>query len=674
LQRLGITTVQDLLLHLPFRYEDRTRLTALAQLRPGMLAMVEGTLVDAEVRQGRRSTLVCVLHDETAALSLRFFHFSPAYERWLTAGARLRCFGEVRWGVHGLEMAHPEIQRLPDTDSPPLPQHLTPVYPATEGLNQRSLRKLVDQAVALIRESPSPAVKPDLATAKMDRFGEFADLAAAQRFLHNPPANAPLADLEAGLHPARQRLAFDELLAHQLSRQRYRAELRQLQAPPLAGSRKLRIDLQQHLPFKLTHAQTRVVTEISADLAAKIPMLRLVQGDVGSGKTVVAALAALQAIECEYQVAIMAPTELLTEQHLRSFSSWLKPLGVTVTELTGRLKSAEREDKLARIKSGHSALIIGTHALFQAGVEFRRLGLVIVDEQHRFGVRQRLMLRDKGLAEGMTPHQLILTATPIPRTLAMAAYADLDTSTIDELPPHRKPVQTVVVAHHRRQQVIKRVATACRSGQQAYWVCCLIEESDALQCQAAVQTAQELTDVLPGVRVALVHGRMRAEQRNETMSAFARGEVDLLVATTVIEVGVDVPRASLMIIENPERLGLAQLHQLRGRVGRGAAQSHCVLLYKPPLSEQARERLATLRATNDGFQIAQKDMELRGPGEILGTRQAGDLQFKVADLCRDVHLLNAVVDAAKNLIAQHPEQTETIVKRWLGQVENLAGA
>jgi ATP-dependent DNA helicase RecG len=493
------------------------------------------------------------------------------------------------------------------------------------------------------------------------------------RYLHRPPPDAPLAELLEGRHPAQRRLAFEELLAHQLGLRRLRARQRRLAAPALKGSGELVRRFISGLPFALTDAQRRVGREIARDLAGSHPMLRLVQGDVGSGKTVVAALAALQAVEAGQQVALMAPTELLAEQHLLNFARWLEPLGVTVGALTGRQKAAERRAAQAAAADGSLQVAVGTHALFQEGVAFTSLGLVVVDEQHRFGVHQRLALRDKGAAAGRVPHQLVMTATPIPRTLAMTAYADLDLSVIDELPPGRTPVRTVTISDTRRDEVVERVREACRSGRQAYWVCTLIEESEALQCQAAEDTAALLAAALPDLRVGLVHGRQRPAEKEAAMAAFKSGDTGLLVATTVIEVGVDVPNASLMVIENPERLGLAQLHQLRGRVGRGAVESHCVLLYHAPLGEAAQQRLAVLRDTTDGFVIAQRDLELRGPGEVLGTRQTGEMQFRIADLLRDQPMVGQVQRAADLILERHPDRVDPLIRRWVGERSHYAG-
>ncbi|HOW74969.1 MAG TPA: ATP-dependent DNA helicase RecG [Candidatus Competibacteraceae bacterium] len=660
LRRLGIHTAEDVLLHLPLRYQDRSRMTPINQLQPGEEALIEAQVLSSEVVARSRRFLLCHLADGTGVLTLRFFHFSPAQQQLLgQPGVRLRCFGEVRQGYNGgLEMIHPECRRIePDT---PVEERLTPFYPATAGLQQFTLRNLAEQAL-----EQTEALLPELLPATLLTQLRLPPIAEAVRLLHQPPAETSVAELESGHHPARQRLAFEELLAHQLSLRRLRERTRRQAAPPLAGSG-LSQRFLERLPFTLTGAQQRVLAEIAEDLAQPRPMLRLLQGDVGSGKTVVAAVAALRAVETGAQAALMAPTELLAEQHYRNFRNWLDELGIEVAWLTGRLTGKARHTLLERLAAGDIQVAVGTHALFQEAVAFAELALVIVDEQHRFGVHQRLALREKGRAGGRCPHQLIMTATPIPRTLAMSAYADLDTSIIDELPPGRQPVKTVAAPDRRRAEIIDRIRRACLSGCQAYWVCPLIEESEVLQCQAATVSAEQLTALLPELRIGLVHGRLSAAAKEAVMAAFKAGEIDLLVATTVIEVGVDVPNASLMIIENPERLGLTQLHQLRGRVGRGTAESSCVLLYRPPLSEVARTRLAVLRECHDGFEIARRDLELRGPGEVLGTRQTGEQNLRIADLLRDQDWLNVVRQTADGLLREHPDCVERLIRRWIG--------
>jgi len=664
LARLGIYSVQDLLFHLPSRYQDRTRVVPIGSLRPGEQVVVEGKIELTDIKFGRRRSLLVQIADGSGSLILRFFHFSSAQKANLIRGIRLRCYGEVRRGPTSLELVHPEYSVLEEGDALAVEETLTPIYPTTEGMHQLSWRNMTEQALAMLDEQPS-LLHEWLPQALLDRYNLPA-LLEAVRFLHRPPPAVSQQKLLEGSHPAQLRLAFEELLAHQISLRKLRQEQRSIAAPALVGETSLEQALLAALPFKLTAAQQRVVSEISGDLKQQHPMMRLVQGDVGSGKTVVAALAAIQAVEADHQVVMMAPTELLAEQHLRNFQGWLEPLGIKVAWLTGRHKGKRREQILSELADGSVSVIVGTHALFQADVIFNALGLAIIDEQHRFGVHQRLALREKGAASGKVPHQLIMTATPIPRTLAMSAYADLDVSVIDELPPGRKPVTTVVIPDGRRDEVIARVRNACKEGRQAYWVCTLIEESEALQCQAAEDAATLLAEALPELRVGLVHGRLKAADKEQIMLDFKSGELDLLVATTVIEVGVDVPNASLMIIENPERLGLAQLHQLRGRVGRGSAESHCVLMYHA-LSENARERLSTMRSTNDGFAIAQKDLELRGPGEVLGTRQTGEMQMRIADLLHHQSLLPKVQQAAEIILAHYPSHAAPLVKRWLGQ-------
>jgi ATP-dependent DNA helicase RecG len=667
LARVGVVSVQDLLFHLPLRYQNRTRLLRISGLRPGDEALVEGEIRDSGIGFGRRRSLKVWLADasEQAGILLRFFHFSSHQAANLRPGARLRCFGEVRRGPQSLEMVHPEYQYCGTEHSPPLEAALTPIYPTTEGLQQSSWRSLTDQALELL-DHDHDLLEEWLPRDVLIRLA-LPPLADALRVLHRPPSSIAASELLGRRHCAFRRLAFEELVAHQLGLRRLRRRQKRIQAPVLAGDGSLRARLLSGLPFELTKAQRRVTKEIAADLQRPRPMLRLLQGDVGSGKTVIAALAALQAVEAGRQVALMAPTELLSEQHLRNLRGWLRPLGLEPLWLAGRHKGRERAELVGRIAGDDAFLVVGTHALFQEDVRFRDLGLAIVDEQHRFGVHQRMKLREKGGQRGVAPHQLIMTATPIPRSLAMTLYADLDLSVIDELPPGRTPVTTVAVPDSRRGQVIERVRDACAHGRRAYWVCTLIDESDALQCQAAEDTAKTLAESLPGLRVGLVHGRLKAAERERVMEEFARGAVQLLVATTVIEVGVDVPDASLMIIENPERLGLAQLHQLRGRVGRGAARSHCLLLYKTPLSAQAKERLAILRTTHNGFEIARKDLKMRGPGEVLGTRQTGEMQFRIADPAADESQLSEAQQTADLILDQYRGHVRPLMERWLGK-------
>jgi ATP-dependent DNA helicase RecG len=654
LGRLGIHTLQDVLFHLPLRYEDRTRVVPMGTVRPGDQVVVQGEVELAEVRFGRRRSLLVRVSDGTGFLTLRFFHFNATQQAGFRRRAGIRCYGEVRAGPSTAEMIHPEYRIIEPGAPLPVEETLTPVYPATEGVHQLTLRSLTEQALHCLDDA---AVLHDWLPADLVAPFRLTSLSAALRYVHRPPPDAAVDLLLEGRHPAQQRLAFEELLAHHLSLRQVHQRARHVAAPPLAGEQRLVADFLGGLPFELTGAQQRVIDELQQDLARAHPMARLVQGDVGSGKTVVAACAALIAVEAGYQVALMAPTELLAEQHYRSFAGWLAPLDIGLAWHSGKLKGRERSDTLRSIRDGSVRIAVGTHALFQEEVEFGRLGLVIIDEQHRFGVHQRLALRDKGRDGELRPHQLVMTATPIPRTLAMTVYADLDTSVIDELPPGRLPVKTVVVSQARRDEVMQRVRNACGAGQQAYWVCTLIEESEVLQCQAAEKTAEFLAASLPGMRIGLVHGRLKAPDKERLMAAFKAGEIDLLVATTVIEVGV---------VENPERLGLAQLHQLRGRVGRGQTQSSCVLLYQPPLSQNARERLSALRDSNDGFEIARRDMELRGPGEVLGTRQTGEMKFHIADLLRDEALLAAVEATAAQLLAGHPGHVVPLIRRWLG--------
>ena len=698
LARLGLLTVQDLLFHLPLRYQDRSHPRLIGALQPGEEVLVEGQVEEARISQGQRRSLKVHLTDPSGSLQLRFFHFGGHQTATMIPGTRLRCFGEVRArsGDPTLEMIHPEYQVLSTENPNPAPgEGLTPVYPTTAGLQQASLRHLINQALAWLDASAAqaPGTKPSAGPAAVAATGSHGGpaglrellpselltplglptLTDALRFLHRPPREALGREPGDPRHPAFRRLAFEELVAHQVALRRLRRQRQQVAAPVLAGQGELRARLRGALAFDLTAAQERVLGEIAADLAQPRPMLRLLQGDVGSGKTVVAALAALQAVEAGCQVALMAPTELLSEQHRRNLTAWLRPLGLEPTWLTGRHKGREREERLARIAAGEARVVVGTHALFQDEVVFQDLGLAIIDEQHRFGVHQRLKLREKGAVAGGAPHQLIMTATPIPRSLAMTLYADLDLSVIDELPPGRTPVTTVAVADHRREEVMARVREACQGGRQAYWVCTLIEESEILQCQAAEDTALALSQVLPGLRVGLAHGRLKAAEREAVMGQFASGALDLLVATTVIEVGVDVPNASLMIIENPERLGLAQLHQLRGRVGRGSQVSHCLLLYRAPLTAAARERIELLRRSTDGFEIARHDLAMRGPGEVLGRRQTGEMEFRLADPAADEPLLTAARGAADWLLDQCPERVDPLIARWLGVREALGG-
>ncbi len=663
LERLSVHSVQDLLFLLPLRYEDRTRLAEIGGLRHGQRVTIEGEIELSEVVYRRRRMLLCHLADGTGSITLRFFHFSKSQADGLKRGTRVRCFGEARRGPSGLEMVHPEYRRLAIDESPPMEESLTPIYPTTEGLQQARLRRLVNIALERLEANPPD----DLLGGDIVRDLGFPPLIEALRYVHHPPSDADLALLEDGRHPCQRRLAFEELLAHHLSLRLLRRKIRSRPAPVMTTTGSLWKQFSDSLPFELTAAQRRVLEEIRGDLQGDRPMMRLVQGDVGSGKTVVAAAAAVSVVESGWQTAVMAPTELLAEQHFNTFHQWFEPLGVRVAWLTGRMPAAERRRALSDLASGEGAIAVGTHALFQSGVEFRHLALAIIDEQHRFGVHQRLALTEKGEQDGLRPHQLVMTATPIPRTLAMSSYADMDTSVIDELPPGRGQVVTAVIPESRRSEVVDRVLQACKQGRQAYWVCPLIEESDALQCQAAEDTAALLKETLPGVDVDLVHGRMKAAQKESVMGRFKDGATALLVATTVIEVGVDVANASLMIIENAERMGLAQLHQLRGRVGRGASDSTCLLMYKAPLSDNAERRLRILRETNDGFVIAEEDLRLRGPGEVLGTRQTGAMQMRVADIMRDRDLLPQVRKTADRLLGGSSPEAAALLQRWIGE-------
>ena len=667
----GLFALQDLWLLLPRQYEDRTRLTPVRGLQPGVAAQVEGTVEAVERGFRYRPMLrVAIGDDSRATLCLRFFHFRAAQVAQFAPGTRVRCYGTPRPGQHGLEMVHPSYRVLADDEA--LGDSLDPVYPAMEGIGAASLRRLIGQALDRLPPSAELELLPAASVAQLG----LPSLRDALLTVHRPPRDADVAMLLAGRHPAQRRLAFEEMLAHHLSLRRQRIALQLHAAPALSGRRAeaMAERLRASLPFALTAAQARVFDQVRADLAQLRPMLRLVQGDVGSGKTVVAALAAMLAIGAGRQAALMAPTELLAEQHLSNLRGWLEPLGVRVAWLAGKVTGKARQATLDEVASGAAQVVVGTHALMQEGVAFGDLALAIVDEQHRFGVHQRLALRDKGATGAGVPHQLVMTATPIPRTLAMAAYADLDVSAIDELPPGRTPVQTVALSAERRPELVERIRAACAEGRQAYWVCTLIDESDEVVAQAAQSTFERLSRALPGLRIGLVHGRQKPRDKQATMRAFKDGALDLLVATTVIEVGVDVPNASLMIVENAERLGLAQLHQLRGRVGRGSAASSCVLLYQSPLSALARQRLETMRATSDGFEIAEKDLALRGPGELLGTRQTGLASFRLADLARDADLLPQVHALGAQLLEHSPDLADALVHRWIGGAARFVAA
>ena len=669
LLKLGIKSVQDMLFHLPLRYEDRTRIYSINELSLHSHVSIEATIETSQITFGKRRMLVVQVNDNTGRLTLRFFNFSAAQKNALSPGKIIRCFGEVRRGRVGFEMSHPEYS-LSDTPSEqPTASTLTPVYPTTDGLKQLSIRALSEQAVELLNKYSVEELLP------VQWQPSQLALADALLLLHRPPSDIDVNELEQGTHPAQQRLVFEELLAQNLSLLKVREQGQQAKAVSLSSTNKLEPQFLSQLPFAPTNAQNRVVSEIKVDLASPYPMMRLVQGDVGSGKTLVAALSALTAIAQGFQVALMAPTEILAEQHGISFTSWFKQLGIDVAWLGGKTKGKERTATLEKIASGEAQMIVGTHALFQDEVKFNNLVLIIIDEQHRFGVHQRLTLREKGQFNGCYPHQLVMTATPIPRTLAMTAYADLEVSIIDELPPGRTPITTVALPDTRRDDIITRVKSACNEQErQVYWVCTLIDESEALQCQAAEDSAVQLKEALPDLSIGLVHGRMKPAEKQSIMDDFKKGLIHVLVATTVIEVGVDVPNASLIIIENPERLGLAQLHQLRGRVGRGNIASHCVLLYHAPLSHTAQKRLGVLRDSNDGFVIAERDLEIRGPGEVLGTKQTGLAEFKIADLTRDKQTLNQVRPIAQQMLSQYPQYVDQLIQRWLGNKTNYAQA
>jgi ATP-dependent DNA helicase RecG len=663
LAAIGILTLQDLLFHLPLRYEDRTRVSLAARAQLGEYQQFEGEVTSCEIQFGKRRSLRCSLRDSSGSIALRFFHFSAAQKDSLAVGTQLRVYGEVRRGRSSFEIFHPEYKPLSQV-SAEVPDTLTPIYPTTEGLLQPRLRSIIAQAVDLVvgKDSIEDYLPEDL----VKRLG-LVSLADAILHIHRPPADAFGGWDREAPSPGRDRLAFEELLTHRLSLRRLREDSDSQAAPQFSNNNDQLRGFTAQLPFELTGGQQRAFAEISEDLQRPTPMLRLLQGDVGSGKTVVAALSALSAIGAGYQVALMAPTEILAEQHAINFRQWFEPLGIEVGWHSGKQKGKPRAQQLERVASGECQILVGTHALFQGEVAYAKLGLIIIDEQHRFGVQQRLALREKAAALQINPHQLVMTATPIPRTLAMSAYADLDNSVIDELPPGRTPVNTLIVSNERRDEVVVRIAAACENQSQAYWVCTLIDESEVLQCQAAEVTAEQLAEQLPQVRVGLVHGRMKPAEKAEVMARFKAAEIDLLVATTVIEVGVDVPNASLMVIENPERLGLAQLHQLRGRVGRGSKKSHCILLYQTPLSRNGKERLGVMRESNDGFFIAEKDLELRGPGQVLGTAQTGLMEFRIADIARDAAMLDEVKDAADFVLSRHPDIVDALVRRWLGE-------
>jgi len=663
LQKLGLNSVQDLLFHLPLRYQDKTKVRAISQLIVGAESQIEAEIVSQHMTKSRNSSLLVKLLDaEGQALTCRFFHFNYRQAQQFKRGQMMRAFGTIQSGPTGLEIIHPQYLIFSASNPPLLEDTLTPVYPVTEGLGQATLLKLMKQALVLLKQYPLEEALPSSLVSDVVLVGVNEALST----LHQPQPEDDLQAIKQFSHPVQKRLIFEELLTHQLGMQLLRQTEQQRRAPAFDLSETVN-QLLSALPFTLTSAQRRTLTEIQQDLAKPMPMQRLVQGDVGSGKTIIAALAAIQAAERGFQVVVMAPTEILSEQHRNAFLEWLAPLNISVAWLSGRMKAAEKREQLEQIESGQAKVVIGTHALFQEQVTFHQIGLVIIDEQHRFGVHQRLMLSEKANLQGQHPHQLVMTATPIPRTLAMTAYGDLDVSIIDELPPGRQPVDTAVMSNEKRFEVMTHLYTQCKQGVQAYWVCPLIEESELLHAQAAEVTAIQFQENWPDLRVGLIHGRLKADEKATIMNQFKQHDLDVLVATTVIEVGVNVPNASLMIIENAERLGLAQLHQLRGRVGRGSIKSHCVLLYQPPLGEISKARLHIMRQTNDGFVVAEEDLKIRGPGEILGTRQTGGLQFRMADLQRDQEWIPLVKRHAESIMASEPEVLQQLQTRWFGQ-------
>ncbi len=664
LSNLGLRAIGDLLFHLPLRYIDRTRLTPIGALQVGISAQAEGTIELCQVRYGKRRSLLCRISDGTGALTLRFFHFSKAQQNRLVNGATIRCYGQPRFGAQTLEMIHPEYQLIGENIIKPVEETLTPIYPTTQGINQFTLRKLTQQALHILHRQPEQLT--ELIPEEILKKFNMPELAPALEYVHRPPPDAAVSELIECRHPAQLRLAFEELLTQYLSLRQHRNKLKIRKACQIKINEPDNKKFITALPFRLTGAQTRTIDDIKSDLSQSHPMLRLVQGDVGSGKTVVAAIAAFIIVNKGYQAALMAPTELLAEQHATTLHQWLNKFNIPVIMVTGKQTRAVRQQNQEILESDTPCVIVGTHALFQQGIKFSSLQLIVIDEQHRFGVHQRLALLEKGTGKGTVPHQLIMTATPIPRTLAMTMYADLDISVIDELPPGRQQVSTSIISSSRREEIIERIRHATREGRQVYWVCTLIEESDVLQCETAVDTCKLLTEKLDGIRVGLIHGRLKSAEKETIMSDFKKGIIQLLVATTVIEVGVDVPNASLMIIENAERLGLFQIHQLRGRIGRGNIKSDCVLMYQPPLGELAKTRLETLRSTNDGFEIARKDMELRGPGELTGTRQTGMPELRIADLIRDAKLLPDVHKAAEIMNNNYTDQITALINRWLG--------
>ena len=667
--QLGIYNLQDLLFHLPFRYEDRTKLSPINSVKLGDRVQINGEIVSNKILFGQRRSLQCMLRDSTGFIYLRFFHFSSAQKNSLTPGKLLSCYGEVRRGRNGFEIYHPEYKEIHSYDTNCLENSLTPIYPTTDGIQQKRLRSFVKQGIEILNRDHK--LVEYLPSEILSEY-KLCNLEDAIQTLHNPPNCLDLNILNRGLSSFQQRLAFEELLAHRLCIRKFRKVPNQVLAPSVVFEQRLHEDFLDQLPFKLTNGQESALKDILSDLTQTTPMHRLLQGDVGAGKTVVAAIAAIQAIGNGYQVALMAPTEILAEQHFNNFKKWCVPLGIRVGWLSGKIKGALRKETLQDLEFGACQILIGTHALFQKDVIYNKLGFIIIDEQHRFGVHQRLSLRNKASSSVFQPHQLVMTATPIPRTLAMSVYADLDSTVIKDLPPGRLRVNTAVISNEKRADIVKRIKDACINGRQVYWVCTLIEESESLECEAAEVTSLNLANLLPKIRVGLIHGRMRSDEKNSVMSDFKNGGIQLLVATTVIEVGVDVPNASLMIIENAERLGLAQLHQLRGRVGRGNIQSHCILLYQTPLSRDGKLRLGVMRDSCDGFYIAEKDLELRGPGQVLGTNQAGLMSFKIADMQRDALLLEDIKNVSESLMLNNKEIVDSLINRWLSNREEYA--
>ena len=667
--QLGIYNLQDLLFHLPFRYEDRTKLSPINSVKLGDRVQISGEIVSNKILFGQRRSLQCMLRDSTGFIYLRFFHFSSAQKNSLTPGKLLSCYGEVRRGRNGFEIYHPEYKEIYSYDNNSLENSLTPIYPTTDGIQQKRLRSFVKQGIEILNRNHK--LVEYLPSEILSEY-KLCNLEDAIQTLHNPPNYLDLNTLNRGLSSFQQRLAFEELLAHRLCIRKFRKVPNQVLAPSVVFEQRLHEDFLDQLPFKLTNGQESALKDILSDLTQTTPMHRLLQGDVGSGKTVVAAIASIQVIGNGYQVALMAPTEILAEQHFNNFKKWCVPLGIRVGWLSGKIKGALRKETLQDLEFGACQILIGTHALFQKDVIYNKLGFIIIDEQHRFGVHQRLSLRNKASSSVFQPHQLVMTATPIPRTLAMSVYADLDSTVIKDLPPGRLRVNTAVISNEKRADIVKRIKDACINGRQVYWVCTLIEESEALECEAAEVISLSLANLLPKTRVGLIHGRMRSDEKNSVMTDFKNGDIQLLVATTVIEVGVDVPNASLMIIENAERLGLAQLHQLRGRVGRGNIQSHCILLYQTPLSRDGKLRLGVMRESCDGFYIAEKDLELRGPGQVLGTNQAGLMSFKIADMQRDALLLEDIKNVSESLMLNNKEIVDPLINRWLSNREEYA--